>query len=166
MAVITINSKKFGTHKVLLDNSDLKLVSGYNWWLSKSSYSNTFYAATWIKINNKRIALSMHRLFLNLKNSNKKKVNHINGNGLDNRRKNIRECTHEERQANQHIPKNNQSGYKGVYWKQKNGMWCAQIGLHNKHLYLGLFDSPINAAIAYNEAAKKYFGEFAKLNNV
>lgn len=62
--------------------------------------------------------------------------------------------------------KNNTSGYKGVFWSEKAGRWRAQITYKKKAIHIGLFDKPIEAAKAYNEEAVKYFGIFAKLNEV
>jgi len=89
-------------------------------------------------------------------------IDHINQNKLNNRRNNLRVCSRSENGANRSIPKTNTSGYKGVY-RIKN-KWMAQIGIKNKSIYLGCFDEKVDAAIAYDTAATKAFGAFARLN--
>lgn len=108
--------------------------------------------------------LRMHRLVLNANDG--EFVDHINGNKLDNRRSNIRICNGAENRRNVGLRKNNISGYKGVYFAKPKGFFTAQITFENKKIHLGCFTCPIEAARAYNEAAKKYHGEFARLNDV
>jgi hypothetical protein len=91
-------------------------------------------------------------------------VDHINGNGFDNRRANIRACLPSENTKNRKISKNNKSGYKGVIWSKKGTAWSASIGVNNKRLHLGYYQTKEEAAMAYNNAAKILHGEFAKLN--
>lgn len=89
-------------------------------------------------------------------------VDHINGNGLDNRRENLRLCTHAQNLQNQKRKKNNTSGIKGVSWCSKSRKWDARIRLNMKQFYLGKFSSKEDAANAYAQAALKYHGEFAR----
>ena len=105
----------------------------------------------------------MHRLIMDA--SKGIYIDHINGNGLDNRRCNLRICTNAENHRNS---KKYSSGfyskYKGVTWSKRQKTWKAQIKADYKNKNLGCFDSEIKAALAYNEAALKYHGEFARLN--
>lgn len=90
-------------------------------------------------------------------------TDHINGNGLDNRRSNLRYATHQQNAANRKKAVNNSSGFKGVYPVGKK--W--QVSAQNKEgrwVYLGLFSTKEEAALVYNKAAKEAFGEFANLN--
>ena len=94
-------------------------------------------------------------------------VDHINGDGLDNRRKNLRAATANENQRNRKRPnKNNQSGYKGVYWHGQGSKWMAAITVDSKFNGLGLYDKKEEAALAYNVAALRVFGKFAALNHI
>lgn len=103
----------------------------------------------------------MHRVILDAPKG--MQVDHINGNKLDNRRENLRLCTHlENRRA--YRPPSGRSRFRGVYWKGSNQMWCAQIGLPGRRLYLGLYPTEIEAAAAYNRAAAEHFGPFAHPN--
>lgn len=105
----------------------------------------------------------MHRFLLGLKSTDPH-VDHINGDGLDNRRSNLRLDINGQNNQNAAMSKNNTSGYKGVTYDKKNDKWVAQIAVKRKHITIGRFQTPKEAAIAYNEAALLHFGEFAKLN--
>jgi len=89
---------------------------------------------------------------------------HINGNALDNRVQNLRSCTRAQNAMNTGKGKNNTSGYKGVNWNCSHKAWIARIMTGNKHIFLGDYETPLDAARAYNVAAIKYHGEFARLN--
>lgn len=93
-------------------------------------------------------------------------LDHINGDTSDSRITNLRECTNTENIRNQRRHKNNQSGYKGVHWYGQSAKWRAALMVDRKSVYIGLYDSPLAAAQAYNVAAIKAFGEFACLNEV
>lgn len=97
-------------------------------------------------------------------NINHKMVDHINGNGLDNKLKNLRICTNQENQQNRYNQSNNKSGYKGVGWHKTTKKWRARISINNQLIHLGLFQNKIEAAKAYDIMASKHFGNFAKLN--
>lgn len=91
-------------------------------------------------------------------------TDHINRNTLDNRRENLRICTRAENARNTDVYKNNKSGFRGVYWKTREKKYIAQIKVNGEIIRVGRFDSPEEAARAYDEAAVRYFGEFANLN--
>ena len=91
---------------------------------------------------------------------------HINGNGLDNRRNNLRTCTNAENLQNRPKQKNNTSGFKGVFLNKLTGKWEARIYSRKTRTYIGLYKNKIDAANAYNEKATELFGEFARLNKI
>lgn len=104
----------------------------------------------------------MHRLIIGAREG--EYVDHINGNGLDNRRSNLRIATAMTNQQNRKLQKNNKSGYKGVSWDNTNRAWICQIRVNKRSKFLGYFKDAQEAGKAYDVAAEKYFGKFAKLN--
>lgn len=92
-------------------------------------------------------------------------IDHRNGDGLDNRRCNLREATHALNMRNKRMYRNNTSGFKGVMRNSGKGLpWAARIRLDNRRRRLGNYDTPEEAARAYDAAARELFGEFASLN--
>ena len=106
----------------------------------------------------------MHREILGLRYGDGKQVDHIDGNGLNNQKSNVRICTRSQNAFNRKLVSSN-SGRKGVTWHKTVGMWEAQIRKDGKNIYLGCFQDKENAATAYDIAAEKMFGEFALLNS-
>jgi hypothetical protein len=91
-------------------------------------------------------------------------IDHINQNSLDNRRVNLRVCTNSQNMGNRPRTKGNASGYKGVVWSKKDRVWIGQLTIDRwpTEVYRG--NSKIKAARAYDDAARKHFGEFACVN--
>lgn len=89
-------------------------------------------------------------------------IDHINGNTFDNRKENLRFCDPANNTRNMRIRKDNTSGYKGVH--KDGGKYRSVIYKESTQIHLGMFDSAIDAAIAYDAAARKIFGEFARTN--
>lgn len=143
-------------HLVLIDSKDYDEFVKYNWGIQNCD--NRLY----VRVFSGGKIIYLHRLLLNP--LDEEYVDHINGNGLDNRRCNIRVCTHSQNAANAQLSKNNTSHYKGVTWDIGHNKWRAQIRLNRKTIYLGLYTIPAEAALAYDVAAKKIFREFAKTN--
>jgi hypothetical protein len=93
-------------------------------------------------------------------------IDHRNGDTAVNRASNLREATPQMNQANSKLPKNNTTGFKGVRWSKAAKKFTAQIMFNRKSIHLGCFDEADDAAVAYNLAAIKYFGPFARLNEI
>lgn len=91
-------------------------------------------------------------------------VDHINGDTLDNRRCNIRKATKLQNMHNQRGHRDSSSHYKGVSWEERRNRWLARICVNYRPIFLGYYDTELDAAKAYNEAARKYHGTFARLN--
>ena len=142
----------------LVDDEDYDMLMQYKWHLSVN-----IYAEANIKINNKWTTKRMHKFLINT--PNKMEVDHIDGNGLNNQKSNLRIVTTSQNQMNRK-KQNGSSIYKGVYFDNNANKWCAQIYVNKKRIYLGLFINEKDAAIVYNEKAKELFGEFANLNEV
>jgi len=143
---------------VLIDAVDLPLTAGHRWYAEKhnSPRSCRWYAAT--KVDSR--VLRMHRLLLRMA----QEVDHINGDGLDNRRLNIRPCTRSENMQNLSQRRGGSSRYKGVYWQRKMDGWCTKITVKGRNRHLGSFTSELDAAHAYDSAARQTFGQFARCN--
>lgn len=154
--------------EMFFDLEDYALIKPHAWFLtSLRKYKRTQYAGTSRPIGNgKYTTLSVHRLIMNLSDRSVD-IDHINGNGLDNRRLNLRLATRSQNLAN--LPAINGRKYKGVHvysTKRKGSQWRAKIQIHGKQINIGAFDSELEAAKAYNRAAIEHFGEFARINEV
>jgi len=90
------------------------------------------------------------------------RVDHIHGNTLDNRRSELRLCSHTQNIRNAKLSKRNTSGYKGVSWDKRTKSWASAIRVNKKTIHLGRYSTPQEAHEAYKQAAIKYFGEFAR----
>jgi hypothetical protein len=145
----------------LVDEADAELVLSGNPWsaVSGGGNSRTWYAAR--KEGSPPKTVHMQWLI-----GGRKWLDHVNLNGLDNRRINLRPATPGQNSANRALLRNNKSGYKGVSWGRSERKWVACIGDNGRSKRLGAFDDPVEAARAYNRAALEAWGEFARLNPV
>ena len=146
----------------ILDLQDYFRLRGFKWFLSGNK--TNLYASRTYKIGHKKVTIkSMHRDITNVPKD--LVVDHINGNGLDNRRENLRLATHAQNMYNRpKIKSKTSSPFIGVYFDNRIPKWTAKIRFQGKRIYLGSFKSEIDAAKAYDAAALKYHGQFAKLN--
>ena len=145
----------------LIDDADWEFVSGFKWYAFKDK--NTFYARTNVRrADGTRTTIKMHRLLLGLTDP-LVQADHIDGNGLNNRRSNLRACTNTENQWNTGAKINNTSGFKGVCWRADMGKWVAKIKVNGKMKHIGLFTTPEAAHAAYCTAAAELHGEFVNI---
>lgn len=153
----------------LVDDEDFEWLSKWKWYAMKkkrgsdvyirSVQRGTFYSdGTW-KL------LYLHRLLMKLQWGDKRVVDHINGNPLDNRKANLRVCTTPQNVRNRGKNSNNTSGYKGVSWDKEKKKWSANIWLNNKSYFIGYYKTAKEASKAYDKKAIKMHGEFAYLNH-
>jgi maltodextrin utilization protein YvdJ len=148
----------------LVDDEDFEYINQFKW--NVRIVKNTQYAKRSDRLSSPK-TIQMHREIMRCPEN--MMVDHINGNGLDNRKENLRICTRSNNLMNSKKPNmKTTSKYKGVN-KIKNAKkkkWRAEIRLNRQAIQLGSFETEELAAIAYNEGALKYFGEFARLNEV
>jgi len=142
----------------IIDDEDFDAVSKYKW--CAVCIKKIWYARA--QIENHLVYL--HRFLM--QPSIKMEVDHKDGNGLNCIRENMRVCRPLDNNRNRRIQKGNTSGYKGVWWYPRLKKWESGISVENKSIHLGVFIQRDDAALAYNEAAKLYYGDFAKLNNI
>jgi hypothetical protein len=156
--IFQINSPKYGIKNVLIDDEDWDKVKNYKWHIIYNKPMKKFYVKS-----GKRLRL--HRLIMDCPTG--LCVDHIFGDTLDNRKYNLRICTFTQNRKNTVKHKETAtSKYKGIYWNKRDKAWRCQIRTNNKQIFLGNFKNEIEGAIAYNQAAIKYHGEFARLNEV
>lgn len=146
---------------VLVDDEDYERISSWSWYLLKVKNSNNHYAVRHTPRPNRR-HIYMHREILNAPDG--VEVDHVDGNGLNNTRKNLRLCTRSQNMMNRRASSSNISGFKGVSWDKSRNNYLSKIKVKGKTINLGRFVDPIDAATAYDRAAVKYFGSYAKTN--
>lgn len=143
----------------IVNDTDFEWLSQWKWCLH-----NKMYAVRNILVGGKTKTIRMHRVILDIEYT-KMFCDHIDGNGLNNQRSNLRVATPLQNQQNQKRKSIGSSQYKGVHFNKKcKRKWSAMIRCSEGRLYLGRFANETEAALAYNEAAIKYHGEFARLN--
>ncbi len=160
MKFIPLTQGKFA----IVDDEDYEWLNQWKWYVVKDG--RTYYAvrSSSQKNGQKKRRIWMHREII--QPSKYTETDHINRNGLDNQRINLRVCTRSQNHQNQFVRKGGTSQYKGVWWEKSRLKWKASIGLNHKNTCIGRFEDEIEAAKAYNHRAKELFGEFALFNNV
>lgn len=148
--------------EILVDDDMYEYLSQWKWRASKMK-TRRLYAVRIEGVRPFRKTIRMHRVVLNAPDGvdvdHKKQEETLN-----NQRSNLRLCNQSQNSWNVGKRSNNKSGYKGVHWSEWKERWIATIGVNGKRIGLGSFVDKENAAIAYDEAAKFYHGEFASLN--
>jgi len=141
----------------IVDDEDYAGLMKVKWYVM----AGKCYAGRHIKRAGKQTTEYMHRRILQAQLG--EEIDHVNHNGLDNRRGNIRVCTRSQNHGNTKKFRGS-SNFKGVHWNKDRHSWHAQIRYKGKQIFLGRFTDGESAARAYDEAARQYFGEFAELN--
>jgi len=158
MRTIPLRSGKYPGLVALVDDADYELLIHYRWFPSKSNRPGgypRFYAFTWIG----RSPVRMHRLLADWP-----RVDHADGNGLNNQRSNLRPTTQAQNLANQRKRPGVTSQFKGVSWRSRPSPWRATITINGKQVALGSFTEEEAAARAYDAAALAAYGDYARLN--
>lgn len=149
----------------LVDDADYERLNRLKWYALPTSY--TYYAVRGIhKAKNKQRTEWMHRTILGLQESDSRECDHRDGNGLNNQQSNLRICTSTQNKQSSRKLTIGTSKYKGVYWHCHYRKWISRISINNKQIYLGSFNSEIDAARVYDKATLKNRGEFALTNEM
>lgn len=146
----------------LVDDEDFETLNKVSWSIRK--YDGYAYRSFYK--NRVRTNVRMHRLIMGCVNGDGKIIDHKDRNPLNNQKSNLRFCTKSENTINAPGRKNSTSKYKGVSFCKMVKKWQVQVTVNCKLVYNDYFLSEKEAAIAYNEAAKKHHGEFAWLNTI
>ena len=184
MKTFTIVSKKHGTREILLDESDYELVTNvpWSWYLRRFKYKDKEKWYGEAKLTKSQMlkykelfpdhyiapsgCIMMHKFIMNAPKG--MCVDHINHNGLDNRRENLRICTYSENAQNKRKRVDSASGYKGVYQRPEKYKYRkrfrAYIRPKGQQIQLGSYLTAEEAARAYDKKAKELFGDYAELN--
>lgn len=149
---------------ILVDDEDYPLLSRFNIYVDKykSNRSNNFYGKIYVSQRNVKI----HRLIVGSPPKGNYVVDHINGNGLDNRKSNLRFCTPNQNAQNQNSPIVSKTGFKGVtrQWGNRIKIWKARIRFKNNLIDLGSYKTKQEAAKAYDKKAFELYGKDCYLN--
>jgi len=145
----------------LIDDADLGLIEGYRWNVSEYRAGMTHQHGPYARaaIPGSRKHVYMHQLITGWP-----ATDHLNRNGLDNRRANLRRATKTQNAGNSPHRPGSSSRFKGVCRPAGRTKFMAQIRDNGRNVYLGVFESEMDAALAYDVAAREIFGEFAYLN--
>lgn len=146
----------------VVDDEDFANVSRHKWCAVRCG--SQYYAMRARVVDGKTRYIYMHRELLGFPKG--KRIDHINHEGLDNRRSNLRLASRSQNAMNMQKKAPHSSRYKGVSWSKHQCKWVAYICPKGQYLTLGSFTDEENAAIAYNVAAQLFFGEFALLNPI
>lgn len=144
----------------IVDDADYEFVNQWKWFAHKSR--NFFYAARNVTVNGRRTTLKMHTVLAGAALG--QRVDHADRCTLNNQRSNLRICTPSQNTCNSSRVTTNRSGFKGVSWHNKHKKWRARLRHNGKEISLGYFDDKLEAAKAYDAAARNTYGEFSLTN--
>jgi hypothetical protein len=143
----------------LVDDADAPAVLAAGAWFALPEGRTHYAARNYMREDGQRRVIRLHTFLTGWP-----RVDHRNGDGLDNRRDNLRPATYPQNNRNARRRSDNTSGYKGVSWRGDRSLWVARIWLGGRKLHLGYFSDPAEAARAYDAAAREHFGAYARPN--
>jgi len=156
---ISLGEGKF----TIVDPQDFYGFNIFNWCFEEDGWNIYAVRIEGDSVGNKRYKIvSLHRAIMN--HPQGLLIDHRNNNGLDNRRANLRKATKSQNVCNRRKQANTSSRFRGVSFDKRRGAWAVNITSQRKQKWIGYFDNEIDAAKAYDKAARKYHKEFAKLN--
>lgn len=147
-------------YEAVIDAADVSLVEGHNW--SAAIDSVIVYAVRGFRKDGEQFRIRLHQQIIGVKKG--QVIDHKDGDGLNNRRSNLRHVTRNQNSFNQKTPKNNTSGYKGVSFNKKRGKWVSSIGVSWKKRQLGYYATAEDANAAYCKASAEFHGEFRRVS--
>ncbi len=159
MKLIDISTPKYPNTFTMVDDEDFEWLSKWKWHLSRPNG----YVVRKQKKNGKECAIFMHKEIL--KPPHGMLGDHRFGDKLDNRRENLRICTHSTNSMNRKQRCTNKLA-KGVSWHRLDNLFQARVKVNGKRISLGYFHTEAEASAAYNAGAIQYHGEFARLNKL
>jgi len=146
--------------QTIVDDEDYDRLSAFSWCLTPGKH--THYASRGTRIGGIYKRVLMHREILLVPEG--KFVDHIDRDGLNNTKENLRICTPSENARNSKIPITNTSGYIGVSFDRRDRLWYSYINVNDKKIHIGTFKNPIDAALTRDKKAREIHGDFAHLN--
>lgn len=160
MKKIKLSRGKFA----IVDDEDFEFLSQWKWHCTTLGYAAR---GKHIKVSKNKYTNQMILMHREIIAADKNVItDHINGNTLDNRKKNLRSCTRAQNGCNRNKISKSKYRFKGISFDKRYNTWQAHITINGKKKHLGSFKTDSAAAVSYNEGAKKAFGEFARLNNI
>lgn len=160
MKTVPLRGKKAAGRVVIVDDGDYDLVMQHKWYVKETKRprrSDGPYAMTGIyRADGRHTTITMHKLLTGWP-----RTDHIDHNGLNNQRSNLRPATTSQNGANRRAVLGHSSQYKGVRWYEPRRKWLAFIGNNGKTRHLGYFADEQDAARAYDAAARDIYGEYA-----
>lgn len=149
--------------ETMVDDSDYDELIKYKWWFRDlRNYSRIGYAARSVRINGNKKCLMMHRVIMGLGWDTSIQVDHIDGNGLNNQRSNLRICNNSQNHMNKIAPRNNTSGSTGVSFDRRSNRYVVYINVNRKRFRGRSFKTFEEAKRVRMEMEIKHFGEFRR----
>jgi len=145
--------------EAIIDATDASKVAGLNWMARPSVYTSYAYRTDYS--GPKKRFIHMHRVIMG--DQCDAEIDHIDGDGLNNRRDNLRVATGSQNNCNMRTRKDNTSGFKGVSWRKSCMKWRAYISLSGEQMHLGYYETPEDAHAAYTEASLNFHGSFGRV---
>lgn len=159
LKLIDISTPRYPNTFTQVDDSDYEELVKFRWFITKVTSRSYYVVRNLVGQTPSRIRLHQH--ILGVRN---RVIDHVDGDALNNQRNNLRLCTVQQNSFNCKKHRRGRSQFKGVGWHKQNQKWRASIKKGELHAHLGYFDCEGCAAIAYDTAARKLFGEFARTN--